>query len=668
MIAVDFEYHTPQEKHMGLICGSVSVDRGEPINFWLKDDSPDRDKMVTFLLDHKDHVFLAYLASAECRCFLALGLDPQQFQWIDTYSEWRCDKMNNNDRSYGRYLRRRPSVTGRGIEYKPHGYSVPPSLNPADNVGRDCTEVGNGLVDCTYHLLGIDLDASHKKDMRDLILQRKEVYSPQEQADIMEYCASDVTHLEQLQAVITDDMCKNLRLTPEQYYEIAINRARYCGPAIAQIEYNGIPFDVESATNLSRNVDKARKSMLAAYSSQVELPFYQKEKPTRKVFAGKWVEKYLLFEKYIRSKPQYSEWPLTEKGNLSRENDDLKEYSGDPNILAYRQVRKALRGLQSFDPASKSAKESGIVMDAVGVDGRLRTMFGIVGTQTGRNAPRARKFPFAMGSWARSLIKPKEGYTIVAIDWSNQEFAIAAVLSGDEAMMEAYNSGDPYLYFAIAAGGAPPDATKKSHPEARNLFKSTTLGLQFGMGVAKLARKLTVDCGREVTEREAGKLVALHKRIYKTYWKWSKKIGRTYERQGYLMLKDGFALNGNCNRMTSVRNFPVQGTGAVILRQATVNAIEDGIPVVSPLHDALYVCCKDQWVHKVTKALSAAMSRACIDILGFDVRQDIEIHDSSHVWVEERSRPVYEALAPFYTDMMSEEEQRQLELEEYYAI
>ena len=82
-----------------------------------------------------------------------------------------------------------------------------------------------------------------------------------------------------------------------------------------------------------------------------------------------------------------------------------------------------------------------------------------------------------MGSWARSLIRPREGEVIIAIDWSNQEFAIAAILSGDSAMLEAYNSGDPYLYFAIAAGGAPAGATKKTHPAERNLFKATTLGV-----------------------------------------------------------------------------------------------------------------------------------------------------------------------------------------------
>ena len=40
-------------------------------------------------------------------------------------------------------------------------------------------------------------------------------------------------------------------------------------------------------------------------------------------------------------------------------------------------------------------------------------------------------------------------------DFSQQEFAIAAALSGDEKMQAAYRSGDPYLSFARQAGAVP---------------------------------------------------------------------------------------------------------------------------------------------------------------------------------------------------------------------
>ena len=47
------------------------------------------------------------------------------------------------------------------------------------------------------------------------------------------------------------------------------------------------------------------------------------------------------------------------------------------------------------------------------------------------------------------------GYGVAYIDWSQQEFGIAAALSGDLAMQQAYQSGDPYLAFAKQVGAAP---------------------------------------------------------------------------------------------------------------------------------------------------------------------------------------------------------------------
>ena len=53
-------------------------------------------------------------------------------------------------------------------------------------------------------------------------------------------------------------------------------------------------------------------------------------------------------------------------------------------------------------------------------------------------------------------------------------------------MKQAYASGDPYLEFAKLAGAVPPDATKKSHPHERALYKATVLAVQYEMGAESL--------------------------------------------------------------------------------------------------------------------------------------------------------------------------------------
>ena len=57
----------------------------------------------------------------------------------------------------------------------------------------------------------------------------------------------------------------------------------------------------------------------------------------------------------------------------------------------------------------------------------------------------ARRFAGARGAEIESR-------AVAYVDWSQQEFGIAASLSGDAAMMEAYRSGDPYLTFGKQAG------------------------------------------------------------------------------------------------------------------------------------------------------------------------------------------------------------------------
>jgi len=107
----------------------------------------------------------------------------------------------------------------------------------------------------------------------------------------------------------------------------------------------------------------------------------------------------------------------------------------------------------------------------VGLDGRNRCLLSPFSSITGRNQPSTNKFVFGLSKWARGLIQPKPGLPIAYIDWSQQEFGIAAALSNDENMKAAYLSGDPYLAFAKQAGAVPEDATKKSHATERDQYK-----------------------------------------------------------------------------------------------------------------------------------------------------------------------------------------------------
>ena len=155
---------------------------------------------------------------------------------------------------------------------------------------------------------------------------------------------------------------------------------------------------------------------------------------------------------------------------------------------------------------------------SVGSDGRNRALLSAFGARTGRNQPSSTKFIFGPSVWLRGLIKPEPGMALAYIDWSSQEFGIAAALSGDKRMLEAYASGDPYLAFAKQAGAVPADATKQSHKRERDVFKTVLLGVGYGMEADALAGRLGI------LPVEARELLLKHRETYPRFWRWSQNV------------------------------------------------------------------------------------------------------------------------------------------------
>jgi DNA polymerase I len=149
--------------------------------------------------------------------------------------------------------------------------------------------------------------------------------------------------------------------------------------------------------------------------------------------------------------------PKTESGRLQLDQDTFRDQAKVyPELAPLRELRHSLSELR-------------IEKLAVGSDGRNRAMLSPFGASSGRNTPSANKFIFGPSVWLRGLIKPGPDRAVAYIDWSSQEVAIAAALSGDPFLIDAVASGDPYLSFAVRARLAPEGATKASHRAVREL-------------------------------------------------------------------------------------------------------------------------------------------------------------------------------------------------------
>ena len=221
---------------------------------------------------------------------------------------------------------------------------------------------------------------------------------------------------------------------------------------------------------------------------------------------------------------------------------------------------------------------------AVGRDGRNRTWLAPFRARTSRNQPSNAKFIFGPSAWLRSLIKPEPGHGIAYIDFSAQEFEIAAALSNDARMLEAYRSGDPYLAFAKMARALPPDAVKKGNETIRELYKQCALAVMYGMSDRGMALKLDRP---PIVARE---LLGAHQQLFPTFWKWSDhsvdhaiRTRSIYTVFGWLM---HLAPEANPR---ALMNYPMQANGAEMLRLACCLATERGVEVCAPIHDAVLI-------------------------------------------------------------------------------
>jgi DNA polymerase I-like protein with 3'-5' exonuclease and polymerase domains len=248
------------------------------------------------------------------------------------------------------------------------------------------------------------------------------------------------------------------------------------------------------------------------------------------------------------------------------------------------------------------------------------------------------------------LIKPPEGFAIAYVDWRQQEFGIAAALSGDARMQEAYRSGDPYLAFAKQAGAAPHDATKKSHADARELFKTCVLGVQYGMEAYGLAARIGAP---PVLARE---LLQAHRETYRTFWKWSDQMVDYAVLNCVVQTVFGWNLYiGPDFNPRSLRNHPMQANGAEMLRLTCCLATERGVEVGGPVHDALVVIAPLEEIDETVAITQDAMQEASrIVLAGFELISDAKIVCWPDRYMDKRGIRMWNTVLQLVTDAEAE--------------
>ena len=397
--------------------------------------------------------------------------------------------------------------------------------------------------------------------MRNLVL-RGGPWSPDERTAILDYCETDVVALNRLLPAMSS------RLD----VPYALLRGRYM-VADALMQFAGVPIDVPMLERLKDGWEAIQDRLIAGVDASYG------------VYDGR-TFKQDRFEAYtVRAGIP---WPRLASGALDLDKDTFKDMQkAYPCISELRELRHSLSEMRLSDIT-------------VGSDGRNRTMLSPFGARSGRNTPSNSKYIFGPSIWLRGLVMPPPGYGLAYVDWSQQEFGIAADLSGDPAMMAAYNSGDPYLAFAKQARAVPPEGTKKTHGAIRDLYKTCVLGVQYGMGKDTLAYRI----GHPPII--ASELLRAHHETYPKFWRCSDAAVDTAMLHNELQTTFGWHVRIGDEYFDidkqkwvkpnprSLRNFPMQANDAEMLRFACCMAFERGIEVCAPVHDVVLICIR--WI------------------------------------------------------------------------
>ncbi len=280
------------------------------------------------------------------------------------------------------------------------------------------------------------------------------------------------------------------------------------------------------------------------------------------------------------------------------------------DILEYREIGKLLGTyIESIPP----------LLDA---DGRLHANFLQSGTTTGRMAsqnPNLQNIPIRTerGRVIRKAFIAQKGYTLVALDYSQIELRIAAILSKDEKLCSIFHAGrDVHREVAAEVFKVPPAEVDS---EMRRSAKIINFGILYGMGVNALKSQLgtsTADAHKFYDDYFAS-FSTLAEYLESTRG-FARKHGYTEtlfgRRRQFPEMKSPLPyVRAQAERMAI--NAPIQGTQADIIKLAMVRitemlekegAVEDA-HLMLQVHDELVFEIKDERVEELTKRIKSIM-------------------------------------------------------------
>lgn len=368
---------------------------------------------------------------------------------------------------------------------------------------------------------------------------------------------------------------------------------------LAKMECKGIGLDKKALTQYGEKIGERLKTLEASIHKEAGEKF---NIGSPKQLGG------ILFDKMELSPVKKTKTGFSTNVEVLEE---LKKKYPDKPIIDQVLEQRHLSKLQS-------TYVNGL-LESLTPQGRIHTTFKNTVTTTGRlssTEPNLQNIPIRtkLGEELRYMFVAEEGKVLIDVDYSQIELRLLAHLSGDEAMIAAFSSGEDFHRETASQVFHVP--VEEVTGEMRRSAKAVNFGIVYGMSAFSLSQDI------DVTVAEAQ---AYMKRYFETYPNISlfmKKILEEGRREGWVAtaygrkrwipdLKAGNAIRRNAAERIA-QNMPMQGTAADVVKLAmlAVDRLLEDHPeaeMVLQIHDEILVECPQEQGEELTRKVEETM-------------------------------------------------------------
>ena len=270
--------------------------------------------------------------------------------------------------------------------------------------------------------------------------------------------------------------------------------------------------------------------------------------------------------------------------------------------------------------------------DLADVNGRIHTTFTQNVTATGRLSskdPNLQNIPVRTDAGKRirtGFIAPK-GKVLVSADYSQFELRLAAILSGDQGLIDDFNNGiDIHTKTASEAFHVPFNEVTKAQ---RRAAKVVNFGILYGMSTKGLSEAADMPIG------EAKQFIDNYFRLRAPIKEKLDQILKQSREAGYVetyygrrrptpdVKSSNFVIRQAAER--AAMNMPIQGTEADLMKRAMIQvdqALPEGANLVMQVHDSLIVECDESIANQVAEVLKQKMESIAPEL---DIKLAVEV-------------------------------------------